>query len=1094
MHISEISVRRPVTTTMVFLAIILLGAVSFKHLSLDLLPDISNPVLTITTRCSNMPPEEVERLITRPLEEVISTVKGKKHVESISVDGLSIIRIRFQWGTQLEYAILETGQKIEQVRPYLPEEAERPVIMRSDPASLPVMTLAMSGKDLMRLKDFSEHVIKRRLEQIKGVAMVRVVGGLDKEIHVRVNLKKLQESGLTIQDVAKILQEENFTLPGGQIKRGYFRLTLRTEGEFKDLDDIRNIVITRLKNKSAVYLKDVADVTVGFRERTSVTQHNGMESVGLLLIKEAGSNTVQVCAEVKKVLKELEKQYEGISFHIISDQSRFIRQSISNVILAIVLGGILSFLVLFFFLNDLKSPVFVAISIPVSVIFAFILFYFFNINLNLMSLGGLALGLGMLVDSSIVVIENIYRLKEEGADRTAAAISGAKEVTLPVVASTLTTLAVFLPIVFIKGIASLLFRQQALAVTFSLLASTLVALTLLPMLVARFNFVRPSKSQENIDKKGNSIFSELRTAYKSKFSFKKWIKMVLKVIFLLVESILLIPFRILHWLYRDLKELFLVGIVGILEFLKKISRKPISTFQHLLRKIMGYYESGLVWAMQHRKSILGITFLLFLISLLLSSRMKKEWLPQIDAHEFMVQIEYPAGISLEANQEYTANLEKLLSRLEGVEDIFSFIGHQPESFTGENIQEINRAAILVKVNPNYDTFGIIEQLEKELPELYQTTYKIIPSQSVIGQILRVSEADLMIKVQGESFEKLLQIARELAEELQKLDGLQNVQVMAQNNKPEIVIRPNRENCKQFGISFETLSEILKNQFMGEVATQLKEFEKKTDIRVLPDESYRDDLSDIIERTILINGEQMPLRNFVSVEKVKTLKEIRRVDQQRTLFVTADITEDAPAGILTSVRDVMNKIDKPSSYIIDFAGEQEEMSSSFHQLIYAFILSVILIYMILAAQFESFRYPLVIMFTVPMAVIGVIFTLWILGLSWNVMSLIGTVVLVGIVVNDAIVKVDFINQERRRKNLMDAIFSAGEKRFRPIVMTTVTTVLGMLPMALGVGEGSELQKPLAMAVIGGISLSTFLTLFVIPILYYQLSPEKDRKNG
>jgi HAE1 family hydrophobic/amphiphilic exporter-1 len=1063
---------------MLFLAIVLVGIISYQRLSIDLLPDISNPVLTVYTRCSNMPPEEVERLITRPLEEVVTTVKGKKHVESISTDGLSVIRIRFQWGTRLEYALIELGQKIEQVRPYLPPECERPVVLRSDPSTMPILTLAMSGKDLMRLKELGEHVIKRRLEQVEGVAMVQVVGGLDKEIHIEVDLKKLQETGLTIEKLSRILQADNYRLPGGHIKRGYFRLTLRTEGEFKTLDDIRNTVIAHAGNKSAIYLKDVADVKVGFKERTSITRHNGMESVGLLLIKEAGSNTVEVSNRVRKVLKELEQNTNGISFHVISDQARFINQAIHNVILAIVLGGLLAFLVLFFFLNDLKSPVFVALSIPISVIFTFILFYFFNVNLNLMSLGGLALGLGMLVDDSIVVMENIFRLREEGESRFTASITGAREVTLPVIASTLTTIAVFLPIIFIKGIASLLFKQQALAVTFSLVASSVVALMLLPMLMAKFRLPKPKdfhSHTDNTEKKKESP----RTV-------SGWILFFVKNILKFTEKLILSPFYFLRWLLGGLKEIFLDLILFAITIFRKIAEKPLNKFQKYISALLDIYEKALKWAMNHQKTVLSISAFLFILSLIISGGLKKEWLPKIDAHEFMIQVEYPAGISLQANGENTEKIEKLLQQYPEVEEVFSFIGHQPESFTKKSIQEMNKAVILVKINPEKNTYRLIQNLEKQLPNLYGTSYQIIPSQSVIGQVLNVSEASLSLKIQGESFPRLEQIATELAVQLKQIQGLQNVQILADKGKPELLIQPVKENCKKFGVTFEHISNLIKNQFLGQVATQLNEFEKKTDIRIIPRTSFRNELEDLLNRTIRVNGESVPLREFVTLESRKTLKEIRRIDQQRAILITADITGNAPTDLYDQIEQKIRLTNVPPSYRISFAGEQEEMSASFRQLIFALILSIILIYMILAAQFESFRYPFVIMFTVPMAIIGVVLILWITGNSWNVMSLIGTVVLIGIVVNDAIVKVDFINQERKRKDLLEAIFSGGRKRFRPIVMTTVTTVFGMLPMAIGIGEGAELQKPLALAIIGGISLATFLTLFVIPILYFQLS--------
>lgn len=1066
MHITELSIRRPVAVAMFFLGVILLGIVSLSRLSVDLLPDLSYPKLTVWTTYPGAAPEEVETMVTKPIEEAVGTVPGVRKIESVSREGVSLITMEFAWGRDMDFAALNVREKLDRLRWVLPRESGRPTIIRIDPRSQPIMALSVSGQNLVSLKELARDVIKRRLEQLKGVALAQVTGGLEREIQVEVDKERLESMGLTIEQVASAVAAANFNLPGGTIKKGRYRYSLRTLGEFQSIDEIKDVVVGRSQNGLITRLQDVATVVSGFRERENITRFNGKESIGIILKKEAGANTVRVSKRVRRVLRELEKEYPEIRIAVAYDQAKFISSAIANVLQAILFGGVLAFLVLFFFLHDFRNPVNIALAIPISIIATFVLLYFSRVSLNMMSLGGLALGIGMLVDCSIVVLENIFRHRQEGKGRIEAALTGTKEVAMAVTASTLTTISVFLPIIYVKGVAGQLFKDQALTVTFSLLASLVVSLTLLPTLASRFLY----RGEDFEDKSPPDQASEGKGTSWSRIT---------RVLNRVVRSIVL--FLI------DLVRFWVSSISG---FVNRLLSPIFGSFDRFFQAFAQRYDRFLLWSLDHRPRVLEIVAFALIISLLLGLHLKRELMPQVDQGEFTIRVELPPGTSLEGTAEVVSEIERELLQEKDVKAVFSSIGMTREQAgfkSGE--AAINRAEIRVRLKDRAkkSTRQVVRDLRERLKGLPEAILTFDLGQTTLGQILGAAEADVAIKVIGEDLSISKKIIKEIKRRVQNVRGLKDLESSYEEGRPEIRITIDREVASRYGLSVHQVAQFIKNIMKGEVATQFKDFDRKIDILVRPKIGDRDELEDLLNSYIPLSHSSVPLRELITYTYTRGPTEIRRENQAREVVLWGRVEGRGLSDVIRDIEGKIADVEHPYDYQISVGGAREEMKRSFKSLYYAAILAMALVYMILAAQFESLIHPFVIIFAVPLAAVGVVWGLFLARQSFNVISLIGVVVLVGIAVNDAIVKVDFINQERRRgAPLREAIVEAGRKRLRPIIMTTVTTVFGLAPMAIGLGRGAELQRPLAIAVISGLLSATFLTLIVIPVIYSYLA--------
>jgi len=1026
---------------MFFLAVAMLGLISFSRLPIDLLPDIAYPRLVVYTTYPNVGPAEVERFVTEPIERQIAQVPRVELVESVSREGVSLVTLRFAWGTDMDFAVLNVREQLDNLRGELPDMSSRPAVLRTDPGSEPIMALSVAGRtDLASLKELAENVFKRRLEQIDGVAEAALVGGLEREIHVEVDPRLLESYGFTIEDIGAVLEAANQSAPGGRIRRGRYTYALRTLGEFQTVEEISRVPLGPNRSDSSssanlVLLGDVAQVEDGFRDRESIARYNGREAVGLLLFKESGANTVRVAESVDEVLTQLRAEYPEVQLDVAMSQAGFIADAISNVVQALVVGGILAFLVLFLFLRNARYPVAIALAIPLSVLAAFGLLDLANVSLNIMSLGGLALGVGMLVDNSIVVLENVFRHTEQGTDAVEAAGRGAEEVQGAITASTLTTISVFGPIIYVQGVAGELFGALSFAVAFALMASLVVALTLLPTMAARWG-VRSEASGGG----------RIRRAFRS-----------------IGESV-----------SSGASVLF---------------NAPLDWFDRLFRRFAEWYHRLLERALMARGRVIGLAVLSLLVGLGLGAGLDRDLLPDVDQGAFRAQLDLPRGTDIEETSAVAARLEAIFRGDAAVDAVFTRVGVQ-EAVAGVEDEEsgLNTAVLEVRLRPHRSTDGLLSRLRPGLSQFPPGALSVeTGTATALGKLLGGGEADVSVRVRGENLDAAWAQARQIEDQMHTLTSVTNVRMAVEEGQPELLVEIDRERAAAFGIDTRRIAQTVEDYMRGRTATEFVDFDEKVPVVIrLPENQRRS-----AETLELLSVDGVPLRELVRTRETVGPAEVRRVDQARTVTVYADASGSLDAA-LADVGTVVAQLPASRALRVEVGGENEERNRSYRDLAFAFVLALLLVYMILAAQFESFIHPLTVLLAVPLATVGAAIALWITGQGLNAMSLIGVVILVGIVVNDAIVKVDFINQMRAAgSSLRAAILEAGRVRLRPIIMTTVTTVLGLTPMALGLGRGADLRAPLAVAVIGGLLSATALTLIVVPVAYDLLDEAGSR---
>jgi len=1060
-------VNRPVAVIMFYCGILLLGTVSLSRLSVDLLPDLTYPRLTVQTPYTDAVPEEVERVVTVPIEQTMATVPGIRRVRSVSREGLSLVIVEFNWGQNMDFASLNAREKLDAMGS-LPPEIGKPTVIRLDPASRPFMVLTVTGRELAALKELCSDVFKRRLEQIRGVAMARVTGGQEKEIQILADPTRCLALGVTIDAIARAVENANIDMPGGTVLRGRYRYSLRTLGAFTDIHEIENVTVAYTA-AGPVLLKDVARVREGFKERTGRTHYNGQESIGILLHKETGGNTVRVSGQVQSILEELRLEYPEIPLIIAYNQADFISQSIANVMQAILLGGILAFVVLFFFLHEWRHPLNIAAAIPISIIATFILLYFTGVGINLMSLGGLALGVGMLVDSSIVVLENIFRHRELGLKPGPAAVEGTREVAMAVTASTFTTIAVFLPVLYVKGVAGQLFKDQALTVTFSLLASLTVSLSLLPVLASRFG--RRVFQTADLD-----LLNEEEGLSQRKFF--RWLKVPLRWLWKALR-------RTARGLGHDIRRLGRWIFKPLGRILRRLAGPVFRASDRVLAFLLHHYETLLSRALSRRSVTLLILAAILILTAAAASLLPRELMPRVDQGEFTMELNLPPGTSLEALTDQVQNMEAALLKDPGVSDVFSNLGMSGGE-TGLNLEgSLNHAELRVRLKDGYATDDLMVKYRK----IFATGAGRLhfgTGETVLSQILGGSDADVIIQITGDTpaAAALMDSVKAVCSRIPELTDLQS---RHEEGRPEYTLTIDRRQAGRYGLSVRQVALHINHLMMGEIASQLKEFDRKTDIRVRPRFEEGKTMEVLLNQRIPASGTLVPLRELIQVRRQRGAVEILRENQTRTISLFADVTGKSLGQTVQRIEAELAGLHRPANTRIRVAGAREEMQASYQSLLLAACLALALVYMIMAAQFESFKHPFIIILSVPMAAVGTVWLLLLTGQSLNVVSLIGVVVLVGIAVNDAIVKVDFINQERRRGTpLTESLMEAGRKRFRPILMTSVTTILGLTPMAVGLGKGAELQRPLALAIIGGLITSTVLTLIMIPVIYSLLA--------
>lgn len=1085
MSIIATSINRRVTIAMFTVTIILFGMVSLSRLKINLLPDLSYPTLTIRTEYTGAAPAEVENLVSKPIEEAAGVVKNVQKVRSISRSGQSDVMLEFAWGTKMDFASLEVREKLDAV--FLPREVQRPVILRFDPSLDPVMRFGLFLKDtsatdeqgsktllagrgidrggfdeetLKYLRRYAEEDIKKDLESVLGVAAVKVSGGLEDEIQVLVDQARLAKLNIDISDIAQILRAENVNLSGGRLEEGTQQFMVRTLNQFRSIENIGDIIVSRPDNKP-IYLRDIATVKQGYREREAITRMGGVEAVEIAIYKEGDANTVAVAKAVNRRLQSVKKTLpEGIEMNLFYDQSTFISQAVSEVVNAALIGGLLAVIVLYFFLHNFWTTVIISISIPVSVIATFNLMYGAGLSLNIMSLGGIALGIGLLVDNSIVVLENISRHRARGKGLIEAAMDGASEVSMAVTASTLTSVAVFFPLVFVKGIAGQLFRDQALTVTFALITSLVVALTLIPMMASL-----GSKKE---------IIDELEPLREPKTKVGGWVRMVRVFLFTTGPTFLI---------------RLIVKLIRLLSRGAKAATNPlVNQFEKGYQAVEGRYPAMLAWTLHRRGSVIATAFLMLVLAVLLGNRLGVELIPQLSQGEFKIEFKLPPGTPLARTDEVIRRVQLVADELENVDYSFAVAGSgnrldaNPDQ-SGENWGELS--ITLTDGSDKYDEAEVMARLREELNRLPGVMYKFA------RPTLFTSRTPIEVEVAGFDLKRLKEVSQEITERMSASDQFTDVKSTMAIGQPEIQIYFDRERVSSLGLSVFEIANQVVNQVRGEVATRYAWHDRKIDVLVRSKEEYRSSVDDI--RNMIINPKSekpLPLAAVAEIVIDSGPGEIHRIGQQRMALITANLDHGDLGSAAEEIDRIIASTNIPSGIGARLAGQNEQMAVSFRSLQFALILAVFLVYLVMASQFESLLHPFVILLTIPLALIGAVFALWITGSTISVVVLIGVILLAGIVVNNSIVLIDRINQLRAQgKEKHEAIIEAGHLRLRPILMTTLTTVLGLLPLALGFGEGSEVRAPMAITVIGGLIVSTLLTLLVIPAMYSVL----DRKS-
>jgi HAE1 family hydrophobic/amphiphilic exporter-1 len=1038
---------------MVYIGVFLFGVISLSLLAQELFPPISYPQLSIITPYENAAPEEIETLITKPIEEAVGGIAGLRLVTSTSKEGLSIVVAEFSWNQNMDFASLSVREKIDLIKERLPRDASEPVVIKFNPFELPVVAVSVSSAERtpVQLREVAKKWFKDEIEKIHGVASASISGGAEEQILVDVDQTRLRAAGVSITDVSYAIAQANLNFPGGTIKESFYEYLVRTLGEFKHMDEVGQIVIRRenlkeeenpyfseeaAKNPSnrLILLKDVANIHRTVKERTSFSRFNGLENVTISVQKQAQSNTLQTVNAIKKKLKELKEQLpEDLRIDIVYDQSKFIQDALDGVKDAAIQGGFLAFLVLWIFLRDFKNSALVVTITPVTVLATFTLMHFLHISLNVISLGGVALGVGMLLDNAVVVIENVYRrYRENTAEGMAkAAIIGSNEVMMPMVASTLTTVSVFLPIVFVTGIAGQIFKELAWVVVVTQVISAIIAFTLLPMLIAKVG-QNTSLTQRDVHDSG--------TAKKA----------------------------------------------SPLDALLKVASSPIRGIEKAYEKILpAFIQAKWFW--------LFIILIIFSGSLAALLSMDKVLLPKVDQGQFMVKVDLPVGSRIEFSNKISKNIEDFLSKIPEVKSIATVIGSSKGDSSKEVLERLgsHQAQIVVtlKSERKRPTTEIVQDVRQYF-ELSENKNQVRPAR--MGYVLYDSafkvggdnDAPIVVEIKGPKLEELDRLAKAVEARLEKIEGIYGVADSLAEPFPETKIIIDKDRASYYKLSVVTIAQAANMAIRGITSSKFKEENREIDIRVQLAEKDRDKFEKLGLLTVHSPLDlEVPLSDFVKFTRGKGPSEIKRVGQERTVQVYAKVYKKSLTDAVKEVQGAIDTLKIPDRYAVKIAGESQEIKESFDSLQFAFLLSVILVYMIMAAQFESLWQPFLIMFCLPLSLIGVAIALGVSHTPVSVVVILGIILLAGIVVNNGIILIDFINQLRQQgMPVREAAMLAGKTRLRPILMTAFASAIGLLPLALGIGEGAELQAPMAIAVMGGILVATFLTLVVTPALY------------
>ncbi|MBU5676522.1 efflux RND transporter permease subunit [Alkaliphilus sp. MSJ-5] len=1013
MNLSSLAVKKPVTITMIVLIVVLLGVISLTRLPIDLFPKIEIPVAVVSTSYTGAGPQEIENLITKQIEGAIATVGNIDTVSSISSEGSSVVIAQFNNGTDMDFAALEIREKVDLIKGVLPDGATQPMVLKIDPNSTPIIQIAISTKgDLAGLQSLAEDTFSQRLERLDGVASVSVGGGFVNEIEVAVNQNSLASYGLSINQLSQLLSASNMNLPGGNVNKGEQKLAVRVVGEFNSLDEIKNMPIT-LATGDVIRLQDVATVKLNQKDISAISRTNGKDSINISVQKQSGKNTVQVADLINKEIENLRKDYPNVEIDVVLDSSTMIKDSIDTVVNNVLIGSVLAIVILYIFLKNIRTTLIIGTSIPISLIASFILLYFNGITLNMMTLGGLALAVGMLVDSAIVVLENIYRFRSEGYSRKEAAIKGASEVGMAITASTLTTIAVFLPIVFIDGMVGTIFKDFALTVTLSLGASLIVSLTFIPMLSSKILKVESEKT--------------------------------------------------------DVKK-------RKLEFIYKI-------FDNISNKMENIYKGILIKSLKRRKTTIFISIVIFVVSIASLVGVGMEFFPTTDEGTISINISMPVGTQTDKIDGIAHIVEEKLTTIKEINKVFTNISSGNVLMGGQAGSNSGSISVgLVKLNErNRSTDEVAEEIRNIVKDIPGAEISV---QGTSSTAMMTSGSPISISIKGSELKVLEEISNDFKNIIESVEGTRETKTSFSEGVPEVEILINKERSATYGLTTAQVASAVRGAATGTTATRYKDNGEEIDVVLRSVGDVTESLSNFEQIDITTpTGINIPLSQVADISVIKSPVSISRENQEKVVTVNSQIVGRDLQSIVTDINKELQEYQLPEGYYYSMGGENKEMMEAFSQLLLALGLAVILIYMVMAAQFESLIHPFVIMFTIPLAFSGGALALFITGRAFGVTAFIGIIMLAGIVVNNGIVLIDYINILRNEgKERTEAITIAGPVRLRPILMTTLTTILGLIPLALGIGEGAELQAPMATVVIGGLVLSTVLTLIFVPVLY------------
>jgi len=1018
MSIPRLAIHRPVTMFMLSGVIVLLGAISLTRLPVDLMPEFAMPTITINVNYAGAGPLEMEQLVSRPLEQAAAAVPNVEQVTSQSQEGRSQVRLSFVWGTDMAEALDEVRSRVDRVRGRLPEAADGAQIFKADANAFPIINLAVEGEfDPVTLREIAQNELAPRLERAPGVAAVTVNGGLRRQIHVQLSREKITALNLSVDRVVQTLRQENQNLPLGEVTQGDALYLVRSEGEFTSLNDIRNVAIMT-RQDVPIYLRDIAEVVDATEDRRQFLRIDGRPAVRMSVNKQTGENTVAVSAGVQAEVDRINREVPGIRVIVTNDQARFIERAINNVREHAVVGGILVVLIIFAFLRDFRSTLIVCTSIPVSVIGTFALLYFGGFTLNTLTFGGLALGIGMIVDAAIVVLENTHRHLHMGKDRLTAAIDGSEEVWSAILASTLTHIAVFIPLLFLTGISSILFGQLSIVVIFSLAMSLFVAVTIVPVLCSR-------------------------------------------------------------WLRTPDEEAARRGIIGAL----------YRASERLLEGIDERYRRGLHLALAHRPTIIGLATASVVLAAVIYPLLSTELLPQTDEGEVNVNADLPVGTRVERTEAVMLRLEEMVrDTVPEAETIITSGG--TNTFGGGG--GTNRGQLNIRLTARDQRARTSDQIAQELRRQLSGLPGVVVRANAAGgnfQLNRLlsggdNDSRLALEIRGDDLSDANRIAQDARMMMSGVAGLADVRLAREEARPEIAVRVDRPKAAMLGMSPQYVASTIQTNVAGTEAAQFRERGNEYPVVVRLREEDRAAVADIGD--VLVStpaGQVVPARNLLAVGREAGPVQIDRKNMQRITRVNADI-ETSLSDAVAAVESRLDDVRVPPDFAVGFGAEVEEQARSFRQLQLVLVLALLLVYAVMASQYESLRDPFIIMFSIPVAGIGVVSSLYLTGTAFNMQAYIGVIMLGGIVVSNAILLVDYTNTLRRRDGmpLREAVELAGRRRLRPILMTSLATMLGLVPMATGFGEGGELQAPLARVVIGGLLASTMVTLVLVPAVY------------